>query len=66
MLKIVEGGEPVDVPINEGEIPYITNENPDIDKYLMNIVGTSIQAGKGKLVTCGHVVEAIVDQKARG
>lgn len=53
-------------PIKEGKIPYITNENPDREKYLMNIVGTSIQAGKGKLVTCGHVVEAIVNQKASG
>ena len=36
------------------------------EQYLMNIVGTAIQAADGKLVTCGHVVEAILEQKAKG
>ncbi|MBI5583372.1 MAG: trypsin-like peptidase domain-containing protein, partial [Deltaproteobacteria bacterium] len=36
------------------------------EQYLMNIVGTAIQAGNGKLVTCRHVVEAILDQGANG
>ena len=32
----------------------------------MNIVGTAIQSGKGKLVTCGHVVEALLGQNSKG
>lgn len=32
----------------------------------MNIVGTAIQAGDGKLGTCAHVVKAVNEQKARG
>lgn len=36
------------------------------EEYLMNIIGTAIQGGKGKLVTCGHVVEALVKNKNQG
>ena len=32
----------------------------------MNIVGTAIQAGTGKLVTCVHVVETVLNEKSKG
>ncbi len=53
-------------PVGNGEMPAISINEKGAEKYLMNIVGTAIQAGNGKLVTCGHVVEAILDQNAKG
>lgn len=53
-------------PITAGNVKFKTNEDPDREQYLMNIVGTGIQAGRGKLVTCGHVIEAVIQRKARG
>ncbi len=53
-------------PIADAEIPAISMREKGAEQYLMNIVGTAIQAGNGKLVTCGHVVEAILDRNAKG
>lgn len=53
-------------PIEHGEMPAISLREQGAEQYLMNIVGTAIQAGDGKLVTCGHVVEALINQNAQG
>jgi hypothetical protein len=45
---------------------FIDSCHPDFEKYLMNILGTAIQAGEGKLVTCGHVIEATNDEEKPG
>ena len=47
------------------DIPAIPGDHPDADKFLMSIVGTAIQAGQGKLVTCAHVMDALVAAQAR-
>src|SRR4030042_1520064 len=53
-------------PIEDGKTPVISVTEKGAEQYLMNIVGTAIQAGDGKLVTCGHVVEAILNSNANG
>lgn len=53
-------------PIEDDKMPAISLREQGAEQYLMCIVGTAIQAGNGKLVTCGHVVDAIIDQKAEG
>jgi hypothetical protein len=46
--------------ISEGsEIKTIGSENKEYINYLMNIKGTGIQAGNGKIVTCAHVIKRI-------
>ena len=50
----------------EGSSREVSNRDADFEKYLLNIVGTAIRTGTGKLVTCLHVVEAIVHQKSKG
>lgn len=45
---------------------FIDNRHPDFEKFLMNILGTAIQAGDGKLVTCAHVLEATNEEKKPG
>lgn len=47
-------------------LPGVSMLDPEFEKYLMNIVGTAIQAGDGKLITCAHVVQALLDNKAKG
>lgn len=54
------------LPFDPKGTPVISNEHPDIEKFLMNIIGTAIQAGNGKLVTCLHVAEAIEKQPKDG
>lgn len=54
------------LPYNPDGTPYISNEHPDMEKFLMNIIGTAIQADKGKLVTCLHVADAINKQPSDG
>jgi hypothetical protein len=39
--------------------PAVDVTAPGSEGFLMNIIGTAIQAGDGKLVTCTHVVEAL-------
>ncbi|MDP3013227.1 MAG: trypsin-like peptidase domain-containing protein, partial [Candidatus Subteraquimicrobiales bacterium] len=53
-------------PIEHGEMPAISMREPGAEQYLMNIAGTAIQAGDGKLVTCVHVVESLINQNATG
>ena len=50
----------------EGSSKEVSSRDADFEKYLLNIVGTAILTGTGKLVTCLHVVESIVHQKAKG
>lgn len=57
---------PQPVPADGIPVPVIPANSPDAEKFLMNIVGTAIQAGCGKLVTCLHVAEGILDQKRDG
>ena len=52
--------------IENGKFPVLSHQHPDSEQYLMNIVGTAIQAGNGKLVTCGHVVEALFESESKG
>ena len=53
-------------PSTAGDIQFRTMGGPDSEQYLMNIVGTAIQAGTGKLVTCCHVIEAVIQKKTSG
>lgn len=53
-------------PFDENNLRVKTNEDLDIEQYLMNIVGTAVQAGAGKLFTCCHVVEAVQRRKSQG
>jgi hypothetical protein len=41
-------------------MPVVDQHHPDIEKLLMNIVGTAIQADSGKLITCSHVVDGLL------
>lgn len=50
----------------EGSSKEITNMDADFEKYLLNIVGTAIHTGTGKLVTCLHVVEDIAKRNSKG
>lgn len=43
-----------------------TNFKGVFEKYFMNIVGSAIQAGDGKLVTCAHVAEPLMGQESKG
>ena len=44
----------------------ITNRDEDFERYIINIVGTGIKTGTGKLVTCHHVIEGIFQQQMKG
>ena len=50
----------------KGSSKEITNRDANFEKYLLNIVGTAIQTGTGKLVTCLHVVDDIVKRNSEG
>ena len=50
----------------EGSSKEITNRDADFEKYLLNIVGTAIQTGTGKLVTCLHVIDDIAKRNSKG
>ena len=43
----------------EGSSKVVSNKDAGFEKYLLNIVGTAILTGTGKLVTCLHVVKGI-------
>ena len=49
-----------------GTTKLISSRDADWEKYLMNIVGTSILTGTGKLATCLHVVDAIIQRNWKG
>lgn len=50
----------------EGSSKEVSTRDADFEKYLLNIVGTAIRTGTGKLVTCLHVVESIDYQSSKG
>lgn len=58
--------EPAAVRRPGDPLPQIGSEHPDFEKYLMEIVGTAIQVGEGKLVTCAHVIDAVNEAGRRG
>jgi len=53
--------EPHAPPSPGDPLPGISSSDPDFEKYLIEIVGTAIQVGDGKLATCAHVVDAVND-----
>ena len=50
----------------DGPLLAISSDDPEFPNYLMNIVGTAIQVGEGKLVTCAHVIEGVLETKQKG
>lgn len=58
--------EPAKTPKPGDPLPHIGSEDPEFEKYLMDIIGTAIQVGEGKLATCAHVVQAVIEGKKRG
>lgn len=54
------------LPYDPKGTPHISSDHPDMEKFLMHIIGTAIQADKGKLVTCLHVADAINKQPRNG
>lgn len=54
------------LPPDPTTIQAIPANDPDADKFMMNIVGTAFQVGDGKLATCRHVVEALIEKRATG
>ncbi len=57
-----------DLPKYESDkpIPTVTSRSAGFENYLINIVGTAIQAGDAKLVTCAHVIEGVLQTKRKG
>ena len=49
----------------EGTPREVTSRHEDFEKYILNIVGTAIRSGTGKLVTCLHVVDEIIRKNLR-
>lgn len=47
-------------------VQFTDSNDPNFENYLMHIVGTAIQVGEGKLVTCRHVVQAVLEKTAKG
>ena len=43
----------------------VSSGHDDFEKYIINIVGTAIRSGTGKLVTCLHVVDEIIRKNLR-
>lgn len=54
------------LPPQPNGLPASFLNESNLEQWLMNIVGTAIQAGDGKLVTCAHVVEELIKQKRKG
>jgi hypothetical protein len=52
-------------PFDPAGTPAIDATKPGTEDLLMNIVGTAIQSGDGKLVTCAHVVEALFKREQK-
>lgn len=46
--------------------PVIESGDPNWEKYLMNIVGTGVYAGDGKLISCAHVIKDVSESGKRG
>ena len=49
-----------------GEPKVITNRDEDFERYIIHIMGTAIRTGTGKLVTCHHVIEGVIQQRMKG
>ena len=49
----------------EGTPKRVSNQDEDFEKHLLNIAGTGIRTGTGKLVTCLHVVDEVFRKKLR-
>jgi hypothetical protein len=47
-------------------VPFVIQDDADFEKLLMHIVGTAIQSDTGKLVTCAHVVEGLMQANPQG
>ena len=43
----------------------VGSDSPDMEKYLMRIMGTAIQVGEGKLLTTAETVAAVRPQKTK-
>jgi hypothetical protein len=56
------GVYPFDLPPYSESTPRVDATAPGNEQYLMNIVGTAMQAGDGKLITCAHVTEGLLTQ----
>jgi hypothetical protein len=52
------GNFPARMPSRDAGLMVALGE-PDYEKYLMDIQGTAFQVGRGKLITCWHVCEAL-------
>ena len=50
----------------EGTSKEISNRDAEFERHLINVVGTAIRTGTGKLVTCLHVVNDIVKDNLSG
>jgi len=49
----------------EGSSKVVTNQDENFESYLMNIVGTGILTGSGKMVTCLHVIDDIIQERRK-
>lgn len=58
--------EPQAPPSPGQPLPRISSSYPDFEKYLIEIVGTAIQVGEGKLATCAHVIDAVNGDAKQG
>lgn len=59
---------PFDAPKIEpgAPIPFVDNRMEGFENYLIDILGTAIQSGYGKLVTCAHVADSIDSSHKKG
>jgi len=59
------GGIPFDMPtISEaGGFLGVSGNSPDFEKVVLPIIGTAFQAGDGKLVTCKHVADPLMQER---
>lgn len=56
--------EPLPPQQNGSTLSFLDDSN--MQQWLMNIVGTAIQSGDGKLVTCAHVVDELIKRQKKG
>jgi hypothetical protein len=58
------GNFPARLPSRENEI-LLASDNPDFEKGIMDIKGTAMQCGRGKLLTCWHVCQELAVPEGR-
>ena len=56
----------IPTPLPNQNIPLVDSSKPNFEEFLMNIVGTGIHSGNGKLVTCLHVVDSLFQTAPKG